>query len=59
MPGTGVVDLTYSDPKIRHYGFDHPQNVESAAAHVSEEKHDPNAAAKLRTQGSADHVWKP
>lgn len=50
-------DLTFWNAKSRHDSFDQTQNVESTAAHIGKEKHYPDAAPKLWTQGSADHVW--
>lgn len=52
-----AVDLTFWNTKGRRDSFDQTQNIESTAAHIGKEKHDPNAATKLWTQGSADHVW--
>lgn len=52
-----TVGLTYWNAKIWCDCFNHTQNVKSTATHIGEEKHDPNATAKLWTQGSTDHVW--
>lgn len=51
------MDFTFWDPEGRCNSLDQTQNVESTTANVGKEKHDPNAATKLWTQGSADHVW--
>lgn len=51
------IDFTFWDPEGRCNSLDQTQNVESTTANVGKEKHDPNAATKLWTQGSADHVW--
>lgn len=40
-----------------HNGFNQTQHIESAATHISQEEHDADAATKLWTQRSADHVW--
>lgn len=57
MPHHVLLCLTFWDAKGRHDGLNQTQNIERTAAHISKEKHDPNAAAKLWTQSSADHVW--
>lgn len=49
--------LTFWNAKGRHDSFHQTQNIKCTATHIGKEKHDPNASAKLRTQGSANHVW--
>lgn len=49
--------FTFWDAKSRHDSLNQTQNIESTAAHIGKEKHDPNAATKLWTKGSADHIW--
>lgn len=53
-PHTGV--LTRRDPKAVHHRLHQPQHVEGTATDVGQEKHDPDAAPKLRAQGTADHI---
>lgn len=48
--------LWYS--KSSHDGLNQTQNVERTCTHAGKEKHDSNAATKLRTQSSTDHVWE-
>ena len=51
------MDLTFWDAKDGQNSLNQTQNIESTATHVGKEEHDPDAATKLGTQGSADHVW--
>lgn len=49
--------LTFWNSKGGHNGLNQTQHKKGGAAHVSQEEHDADAAAKLGTQRSADHVW--
>lgn len=51
-----LLQPTFWNTKGRHDSFNQAQNIERTAAHIGQEKHDANAATKLWTQGSTDHI---
>lgn len=53
------VKVTFRDSKCGQDGFNQTEHHQSTAAHISQEEHDADAATKLWSQCSADHVWVP
>lgn len=56
MRQTMKVKVTFRDSKCGQDGFNQTEHHQSTAAHISQEEHDADAATKLWSQCSADHV---
>lgn len=48
--------LTFWDTERGQHSLDQAQYIECTSTNIGKEEHDSDAASKLWTQGSADHV---
>lgn len=48
--------FTFWHSKCGHHSFNQTKDIEGAATYISQEKHEADAATKLWTQRSANHV---